>query len=265
MKIALVQMCSEKGDIPANLSATRAYIAEAEATGAEVIAFPEMSLTGYLDPLRWPSAVLALDSEPVKELARMTHGSNLTVLAGIVERNPDGKPFITQVVAQGGEVVGCYRKQTIPSDESGWFAPGSGGSLFEHQGIPFGIAICADIDCADVFSTQAQAGAVVIFECASPGLYGEQASRNWQSGYDWWRGECAAKLGRYARESGVYIAVATHAGRTVDEDFPGGGYLIDPTGVCVTETPDWSEQVLYATIPVEAGGEVVASGMEAEG
>jgi predicted amidohydrolase len=265
MKIALVQMCSVKGDILANLSTTRAYVEEAAAAGAEVIVFPEMSLTGYLDPLRWPDAVLALDSEPVQELARMTDGNDLTILAGIAERNPDGKPFITQVVAQGGKVIGCYRKQTIPSDESGWFATGAGGPLFEHQGTPFGIAICADIDCADVFATQAQAGAAVIFECASPGLYGEQATRNWQLGYDWWRDECAAKLGQYARDSGVYIAVATHAGRTVDEDFPGGGYLLDPSGTCVTETPDWSEQVLYATIPVEAVGDVVASGMEAQG
>ena len=41
------------------------------------------------------------------------------------------------------------------------------------------------------------------------------------------------KLGRYARDDGVHIAVATQAGRTVDEDFPGGGYLFAPDGACI--------------------------------
>lgn len=262
MNIALVQMCAVKGDIAANLHRTRARLDEAQAAGAEVVVFPEMSLTGYIDPTRWPNAVLSLDDEPVQNLAHITNGTSLTVLAGIAERNPAGRPFITQVVAQGGRIAGAYRKQTIPADEAGWFDAGDGGPVFEHRGIPFGIAICADIDCGDVFSRQVAAGARVIFECASPGLYGPQATRNWQSGYAWWRSECHSKLGRYARENRAWIAVATHAGRTIDEDFPGGGYLFDPHGVCVAETDDWSEQVMYATIPVER---VESIGREAAG
>jgi hypothetical protein len=64
----------------------------------------------------------------------------------------------------------------------------------------------------------------VVFEVAAPGLYGEQATRDWRSGYEWWRGECHEYLSAYARDYGLWIAVATQAGRTVDEDFPGGEY-----------------------------------------
>lgn len=48
-----------------------------------------------------------------------------------------------------------------------------------------------------------------------------------------------------ARSNGVYIAAATQAGRTRDEDFPGGGYLFAPDGRCLTQTPDWREGALW--------------------
>ena len=41
------------------------------------------------------------------------------------------------------------------------------------------------------------------------------------------------------------------AGRTRDEDFPGGGYLFAPDGSCAQQTPDWSEGMLYATVSLE--------------
>jgi len=83
-----------------------------------------------------------------------------------------------------------------------------------------------------------------------PGLEGDQATRNWRSGHDWWRGECQSKLGAYAREHGVHIGVATQAGRTVDEDFPGGGYVFDPHGLPIAEMADWHEGLLVAALPV---------------
>jgi hypothetical protein len=83
-----------------------------------------------------------------------------------------------------------------------------------------------------------------VLECAAPGLYGEQATRNWQAGYDWWREKCADQLGAYAREHHFSIAVTTQAGRTVDEDFPGGGYLFGPDGATLASTDDWLEGVL---------------------
>jgi predicted amidohydrolase len=52
----------------------------------------------------------------------------------------------------------------------------------------------------------------------------------------------------------VHIAVATQAGRTVDEDFPGGGYVFDPGGTTVAETGDWQEGLLVADLPVTRRG-----------
>lgn len=251
LRIALVQMRCEKGAIAANLAATRAYLREAASQGAEIVCFPEASLTGYVDPARYPEAPLRLDSPAVAEFVALTREAGVTALAGIVEANPGGLPWLTQLVAASGELLGVYRKRTIPDEEAHLFAAAVSPVVFPHVKATCGVAICADIDSPAVFADCARLGARLVFECAAPGLYGEQAMRDWAAGYRWWRGECETKLGRYARASGVFIAAATQAGRTRDEDFPGGGYLFGPDGALWAATLGWREGVLYADLPLE--------------
>jgi predicted amidohydrolase len=240
LKCGLIQMRCEKGATADNIASHTAYYREAVARGVDIVAFPEMSITGYVDPTLQPEAVLRLDGPEIAQVVALTRNRDTTLLAGLVEANPAGKPFITHIVARGGELVGCYRKITIENEEVRWFAPGRDPFTFTHRGLTCGLAVCADIGNREVFAACAGQGARIIFEVAAPGLYGEQATRDWASGFHWWRGECRQHLAGYAREFGVWIAVATQAGRTIDEDFPGGGYVFDPDGRCVYETPDWS-------------------------
>jgi (R)-amidase len=250
LNIALAQMRCEKGAIDANLAAIQGYLQEAISWNIDIICFPEMSITGYIDPTRQPEAILRLDGPEVARFVAMTSETAITALAGLVEANPSGKPFITQIIARAGKLVDYYRKKTIIDDEATWFTPGAATTTFRHPKATCGLSICADIESPAVFAANAQAGAQIIFEAAAPGLYGDQATRNWQTGYNWWHGECHVKLGQYARDNHVFIAVATQAGRTSDEDFPGGGYVFGPDGACLHEMSDWSEGVLYATLSV---------------
>lgn len=252
LRIALAQMRCEKGDVAANLDTMAGYLRAAAHAGAEIVAFPETSITGYVDPVRYPEALVRLDGPEVARFVALTRETpSTTAIAGIVEANPDGPPYLTQIAARDGAVVCSYRKRTIPEEEAHLFTPGPPApAVFIHAGLICGLAVCADIEDAAVFADCARLGARIVFECAAPGLYGEQATRDWRSGFEWWRGECFTKLGRDAREQGIWIAVATQAGRTRDEDFPGGGYLFAPDGGCAQQTPDWSEGMLYATVPL---------------
>jgi len=121
--------------------------------------------------------------------------------------------------------------------------------------MKFGITICADIDDEQIFKEYANKGVFMIFECAAPGLYGDQKNRNWKSGYNWWHNDCLENLGRYAAENKIYIGVATQAGRTKDEDFPGGGYVFNPNGKCIYETSDWNPCILYTTLKINKNKE----------
>lgn len=254
LKIGLVQMRCEKGAVEENMAGIAGHMAEAAGQGVEIIGFPEMSLTGYADPTQYPHAVIQLDGPELGRLLEITRSIPITALVGLIEGRAEAKPYITHVAIREGRLLGHYRKVTIQEDEVNWFSPGETVPVFKHGDLTFGIAICADISNEQVFAACARQGASLVFELAAPGLYGEQATRNWQSGFAWWEGECQDHLSRYARQYGLWIAVATQAGRTVDEDFPGGGYLFNPAGQRLYATPDWSPGVVYLELPLEGKG-----------
>lgn len=244
-------MRCEKAAIDENLEFMAREVARGASLAADVIMFPEASITGYVDPVRYPDVAIALDGPAVARFLGITRGHSVTVLGGAIEFNPAGRPFITHVVARNGALVTCYRKRTIVDDESGLFSPGTAPSVFEHKGIVCGVAICADIENEMVFQESWDEGAEVILHAAAPGLYGEQSTRNWSTGYDWWEGLCNYRLGDYARRLGCWIAVATQAGRTIDEDFPGGAYLFNPSGRRVYATTDWAPCSVYLDIDLD--------------
>jgi predicted amidohydrolase len=258
LRLALAQMRCQPGRLAENLAAHQAIIAEAITRGVDIVCFPEMSLTGYAEPARYPQAVVSLDSPLVADFARLTAGRTLTAIAGIVEANPAGRPFITSVVAQDGRVALAYRKVNVEGEELAWYSPSPDGrvGLFHSYGQTIGLAICADSDRPELFAAMAEKGARLAFLPAAPGLYGDRASRDWQASFDWWRGECLTLLAGYAAANHLVIAVATQAGATTDEDFPGGGFLFGPGGQLLAESGDWREGVLYAeTPPLDAAGE----------
>jgi predicted amidohydrolase len=258
LRIGLIQMTCEKGALSANLKLTSQFIEEAIALGIDILVFPETSLCGYANPDKYPQAVVGLDGVVVSEFLAMTSGHQVMVLAGILERNPCGKPYITHLVANTGDLIGLQRKMTVGEEEQGyqpenWFTVGSSVNVFKHKGVTFGIAICADLGNPFVFTECARQGADIVFEVAAPGLYGEQTMRDWTAGFRWWKGEVAKYLGQYTRQHHYWAAVATQAGRTSDEDFPGGAYVYTPGGERVFASPDGSPGAVYLEIDTETG------------
>jgi predicted amidohydrolase len=251
LRIGLVQMVCEKAAPAENLAQMAALYTEAVAREVDIVGFPEMNLTGYIDPAKWPGAVLRLDSPAVVEAVALTRGQPTVALFGFVEARPEGgKPYITQVAARDGTVLAIYRKRTIVDEELDWFTPGGPVPVFSHSGVPVGIAICADIGNRSVFEDLAAQGARLVFELAAPGLYGAQETRDWQSGLSWWEEECRDHLSLYAKELGLWIAVATQAGRTIDEDFPGGAYCFAPTGERVFASIDGAPGAVWLEVAV---------------
>ena len=246
-------MRCEKAAIFENLESMNDYLVEAAALQVDIVGFPEMSLTGYADPTRYPQVMLNLNGPEIARFLRVTRWFPGTVLAGFVEANPGGKPFITHIAARQGVLSGVYRKITIRDEEVEWFTAGQSIPVFQHDALTFGVAICADLKNRQVFSQINGQGARFIFELAAPGLYGDQETRDWQAGFEWWRGECQKYLASYARDDNAWILVATQAGRTVDEDFPGGAFVFAPGGKRVFATPDGSTRAVFLEIDLNNG------------
>lgn len=253
-RVALIQMVCEKGALDLNRRTMATYLEQAARFDVDVVAFPEMNLTGYSDAGRFPQSVIDLDGPEVERTVSLTRDYPFAVLFGIEERNPQGKPFITQILARRGQVLGHYRKITIEEEELNGFAPGNGDVLvFDAGGARMGVSICADLHNEAVFAACREHGAEVVLELAAPGLFGEQSQRNWQSGYAWWEGDCRRYLGAHAKSQGLWIAVATQAGRTVDEDFPGGAFVFSPNGERLFATADGSPGAVFLDIDLVRG------------
>jgi N-carbamoylputrescine amidase len=99
MKIAAVCMHSETGEIERNLDRTEQFVSKASGLGAQLICFPELSLTGYT--LNNPLDIYAglPPDKVVKRVDEMAKGKALIVIAGFIEPSDGQKPFISQIVA----------------------------------------------------------------------------------------------------------------------------------------------------------------------
>lgn len=240
-------MSSEKGDIEKNLESTKKYFKQAIDGGADIVVFPEMSLTGYFISEEYLNKALTLKSKEVLDIVNLTKDNNFTIIFGIAEKYDD-KLFVSQLVAQNGYLVGVYRKHNVINNETKIFTSGEDLPTFNLGEHKFGITICADIDLPELFEKYTQLGCSLVFECASPDLYGDRVNRDWLKGYNWWRNNCIEKIGRYSKNNNIKVAVTTQSGRNIEDDFPGGGYLFSQNGDLVSETSDYEQNILIVEI-----------------
>ena len=203
---------------------------EARDAGCAVAVFPEMSLTGSLDPARTPELLITLDDPAVAAMAALTAEIGVAAVFGISERGERGAAHITQVVAEHGRVVGVQRKRHLGEGEESYRAADADATI-ELSGARCAIAICAESGIDRPFAHAVAVGAKLVLFCAAPGLYGRRIDEAaWRRGWEWWRAEGVGAAQRHAREQHLWIAVATQAGSTHDEDFPGVAALVDPEG-----------------------------------
>jgi predicted amidohydrolase len=248
VKALLTALSCQKGELETNSLRHLALLEEGAVRGARIVVFPEMSLTGSVDRMHWPGHAIGLTHPAVGEIAAAAARVGVAALFGIAQALDD-RVYITQVLADGGRVVGHYQKRTLGDDEE-MYRAGSDPARFALGTTPIGIAICAESGADAPFDDAAAAGARVVFCCAAPGLYGRRTDEaGWRSGFDWWAGAALGDAARHARRLGLWIALSTQAGATADEDFPGLAALVDPTGAVLTALPDWHEGTLLVDLP----------------
>jgi predicted amidohydrolase len=250
VKLLLAALRCEKGDVDANGAAHARVVRSAVEGGASVVVFPEMSLTGSVDPVAFPERLVALDGSVVRALLDVTRSVPVTVVFGVAERGDGDRAYITQCVARRGELLAVYRKRRLGDDEDG-FTAGTDACTFDVDGVRFGVIVCADSTVDEPVDAVVAAGARVVCFCAAPGLYGRRLDdAAFADGMRWWESAGLADARRHARRGGVWVALATQAGATVDEDFPGVAALVSPAGDVVARTPDWREATLFVDVPV---------------
>ncbi len=152
MRIALAQLNPTVGDFRANVDGMVRAARQAAALGAQVVAFPELSLPGYppRDLVERPS-FLDRNEEELQRLACETSELDLSIISGFVSRapNPIGKrAFNSAAVIEGGKVVFRQNKTLLPTydvfDEARYFRPAENVELCSIRGRAVALTICED-------------------------------------------------------------------------------------------------------------------------
>jgi NAD+ synthase/NAD+ synthase (glutamine-hydrolysing) len=152
MRIALAQINPTVGDLSGNVDRMARAARDAAGRGANVIVFPELSLTGYppRDLVEKPSFLDASERE-LERVARETSGLGLSVICGYVARSKaeTGKRALNSAaVLEGGQIVFRQSKMLLPTydvfDEARYFRPGEREDLFVLRGQPMALTICED-------------------------------------------------------------------------------------------------------------------------
>lgn len=248
MRVLLAALRCEKG--VSNLDAHARVLQQAAAGGCQVAVFPEMSLSGSVEPASRPEWLMPLGSPAVQALVGLTRESGVAAVFGIAELRDDGRAAITQIHAEAGDVRGVYRKRHLGEGEEA-FTAGTEPALFHVRGVHCGIAICAEGGVDYPFDEPAAAGASVIFFCAAPGLYGRRTDEgSWRAGFEWWESCGLDQARRHAARTGTWVLLTTQAGSTVDEDFPGIAAAVAPDGTVAARLPDCREGTLIVDVPL---------------
>ncbi|MFE2286172.1 carbon-nitrogen hydrolase family protein [Streptomyces sp. NPDC059443] len=240
MKIAAAQLTCAPADVSANAAQAAALAVRAREEGAELVVFPEFTLTGYelaslaADPGLWLTGPEDPRLDPVR-------AAGIATAVNVALRVDGPRPVIATLVhdARGAHVT-TYAKQHLYRHEQDLFAAGSLPGRFELGGIGFSLGICYDNHFAEVPGAGAAAGCLVHLASSLYGTGDGIAER-------------ATVHPGIARDHGMYVALANHVGPSGPWTGCGGAAIWAPGGTLLTEADDRTPSVAVAEIPARAG------------
>jgi predicted amidohydrolase len=242
--VALAQVNPACGDLAYNIALHIDQVKRALDAAADLIVFPELSLSGYLlkdqtlDVMRTADCP---DFAPLRELSR-----HIAICAGFVEAGTDGIPYNSAFYMEGGEVCHVHRKMYLPThgmfEELKFFGRGRELSVFDTRFGRAGIVICRDLFHPLEVSTMAALGVqLLLAPSAMParGFSGEKLAIE---------ETVALALGSASTFLGMFVAYANRVGFDDGLGFYGGSALSDPVGGITASAPRFEEALVMGTV-----------------
>jgi NAD+ synthase (glutamine-hydrolysing) len=236
LRFALAQFDFPVGAVAANAARARELIGRArDEHGAALVAFPELTLSGYPpeDLLLRPSFLAACE----KELAALAAAAD-GIAAYVGHPHTLGEVYNAASLLRDGAVEASYHKQELPNytvfDEKRYFRPGHEGCVVDIDGVRVGFIICEDLWEAEPAAQAAAAGAELLMVInASPFDLAKSATRE-------------ELIARRAKENGLAIAYLNLVGGQDDLIFDGASLLVEADGRIAARAPTCVDALLIA-------------------
>ena len=273
IRAATTQFQHAPGDKAYNLGRIRHFVERASREKVEIIAFPEMCITGYWHTRKLDRDAFAALSEPVpegrstQELLGLSREHGMTIGAGLVERDEEGRFYNAYVVAMPDGTWAVHRKLHVFVSE--FLTPGDHYTVFDTpHGCRVGVLICYDNNIVENARATALAGAEILLAPHQTGGCNSVSPRGmnpidravWDA-----RAEdpatCEAELcgpkGRgwlmrwlpsRAHDNGMYILFANGVGPDDDEVRTGNAMILDPYGEIVAESRALGDDIVVAEL-----------------
>lgn len=234
LTIALAQLSQRMGDLAANADAM--LNVRKQATGADLILFPELQLIGYPpeDLVLKPALAERADAE-LARLAAATADGGPAMLVGTIRRS-EGKLYNAMVLLEGGKIVAERLKRELPNygtfDEKRLFASGPLPDPIAFRGVRIGVPICEDVWWPDVCAhLKGQGAEFLLTPNGSPYEINKDDLRSTIV--------AAARV----RETGLPMAYLNRVGGQDELVFDGASFVLNADGSIAHQMADWQEEV----------------------
>ena len=241
LRLAMAQINCTVGDLDGNLKKITGYMGWARDEGADIVAFPELALTGYPpeDLLLKPGFI----DDNLSALAEITAVSKgIAAVIGFVDRTDD--IYDAAAFISDGRLIGAYHKMYLPNygvfDEYRYFQAGSKYPVYTLGGVNIGVSICEDIWYPDgPPMVQAMAGAEVLINIsASPYYKGKWKFRR-------------RMLTTRASDSVAIVAYNNMVGGQDELVFDGHGMVFGETGRLIAQCPQFKEALVITDLDID--------------
>jgi len=251
MRIALAQINNTVGDLDANAAKILEFARRAELAGAEVVAFPELALTGYPPrDLVEKQSFLDRTACALHKLARETASLDIVLIVGYVARSPETAAIHAQnaaAVIENGHIIFTQRKMLLPTydvfDEARYFQPASSQGLCTVRGTRVAIAICEDAWNDKQFWERRRYSRDPIEELAQKGadLIVSINASPWNTGKRRQRQEIFHAT---ARRFGLPLVYVHMVGGNDQLIFDGSSFAMNPDGVVAAQAASFVEDLI---------------------
>ena len=273
IRVATVQFQHEPGNKVYNLGRVRQFVTEAARSGVEIIAFPEMCLTGYwhVRKLARESVEALAESVPdgpcTQELIHLSRKHGMTIGAGLIERDSEGRLYNAYVVAMPDGRWARHRKLHV--FVSRFLSEGDQYTVFDTpHGCRVGVLICYDNNIIENARATALLGAEILLAPHQTGGC-NSVSPHGMKPIDpaiWARREedpaaCEAEIcgpkGRgwlmrwlpsRAHDNGMFLLFSNGIGPDDDEIRTGNAMVLDPYGEIIAETRAAGDDMVVADL-----------------